>query len=391
MLLVNEDEAAFWRSHVSAATHVLAFDDNYLLQVHGNVKAALAIANAQPYETLYLCCDGDELDEAVATRCGTLLVGMPHDALADVLAANMAEAVDLADRLRRSESVGYFAEVASTAIDPGKVANTSGRILIRDPAAFGDIREQARVIALGRSFKPEDTRSKKHQLTRRILDHVKRARPDQTLASVLGDAIAWVHSTTPVDTITRIPPRPGDTNDGVGHLLTAACQRAERTDPGMLARLNLGAATCTRPYLKQKQVGSYENRRANVDGAFRSASNVRGQHVLLVDDVLTSGHTAAEVARTVLAAGADRVTCLILGENQNVVLAWTGAAYPCPLRTCGGELMLRFNQKEQSAFWTCSNHFKTGCDTIVPWRPGLEAWNATNSRDSLDDDRDVTF
>ncbi len=49
-------------------------------------------------------------------------------------------------------------------------------------------------------------------------------------------------------------------------------------------------------------------RGANVAGAFRisevAGSAVRGEHVLLVDDVLTTGATVVECARTLVTAGA---------------------------------------------------------------------------------------
>ena len=55
-------------------------------------------------------------------------------------------------------------------------------------------------------------------------------------------------------------------------------------------------------------------RRANVTGAFSLAGGVRavleGSHVLLIDDVLTTGATACEAADTLIAAGAARVTLI---------------------------------------------------------------------------------
>ncbi len=55
-------------------------------------------------------------------------------------------------------------------------------------------------------------------------------------------------------------------------------------------------------------------RRANVAGAFSLAAGVRavleGAHVLLIDDVLTTGATACEAAETLIAAGAARVTLI---------------------------------------------------------------------------------
>ena len=59
-------------------------------------------------------------------------------------------------------------------------------------------------------------------------------------------------------------------------------------------------------------------RRANVSGAFRptpEADAVRGRHVLLVDDVLTTGATAAEVARTLERAGSTGVVIVTFARS----------------------------------------------------------------------------
>ncbi len=52
---------------------------------------------------------------------------------------------------------------------------------------------------------------------------------------------------------------------------------------------------------------SLAQRRSNVRGAFAVAEPLVGVRVALVDDVLTSGCTADEISRTLLAAGAARV------------------------------------------------------------------------------------
>ena len=59
-------------------------------------------------------------------------------------------------------------------------------------------------------------------------------------------------------------------------------------------------------------------RAANVRGAFAVTrpAGVEGAHVLLVDDVTTTGATANEATRTLLRAGGQRVTVAVLAKSE---------------------------------------------------------------------------
>ena len=59
-------------------------------------------------------------------------------------------------------------------------------------------------------------------------------------------------------------------------------------------------------------------RRANVLGAYRVLDPVQiaGKRVLLVDDVVTTGQTLSECARTLRMAGAEDVLCVTLAKAR---------------------------------------------------------------------------
>ena len=63
---------------------------------------------------------------------------------------------------------------------------------------------------------------------------------------------------------------------------------------------------------------SRSRRIANMRGAFSvtCAECLRGAHVLLIDDVTTTGATANEATRTLLSAGASRVTLAVLAKTD---------------------------------------------------------------------------
>jgi ComF family protein len=84
------------------------------------------------------------------------------------------------------------------------------------------------------------------------------------------------------------------------------------------ARVLLRGLRRTRPTPPQKEIPSVEARRRNVAGAFavdeKYRAAVKGEHIVLIDDVLTSGATASACARALKQAGASQVDVLVLAR-----------------------------------------------------------------------------
>lgn len=72
------------------------------------------------------------------------------------------------------------------------------------------------------------------------------------------------------------------------------------------ARVEVAALTKVRETTPQRTLGR-ASRRANLRGAFRCDLDVRGAHVVIVDDVITTGATAGCVADAIRRAGAASV------------------------------------------------------------------------------------
>ena len=70
-------------------------------------------------------------------------------------------------------------------------------------------------------------------------------------------------------------------------------------------------------YTSQQTRLSANQRRDNVRGAFAPAGeNLEGQHLLLVDDVMTTGATVSECAKVLKKSGASRVSVLTLARAR---------------------------------------------------------------------------
>ncbi|MCF0121107.1 MAG: ComF family protein [Oscillospiraceae bacterium] len=66
----------------------------------------------------------------------------------------------------------------------------------------------------------------------------------------------------------------------------------------------------------QSTMGDREQRKANISGAYSvpDPELIAGKRILLIDDIITTGATLSECARTLLLAGADSVVCAALAR-----------------------------------------------------------------------------
>lgn len=101
--------------------------------------------------------------------------------------------------------------------------------------------------------------------------------------------------------------------------------RERKFDQAALLAVALGEVTkrtveeswLSRTRATPRQVGlSDTEREENVAGAFVASDAARGQNVVLVDDVFTTGATAREAARALLQVGAGRIFVLTLARAR---------------------------------------------------------------------------
>ena len=66
----------------------------------------------------------------------------------------------------------------------------------------------------------------------------------------------------------------------------------------------------------QSGTSGAEERQKNVLGVYRAVTSFAGEHVLLVDDIVTTGATLSEAAKELLNAGAEQVSGLTLARTD---------------------------------------------------------------------------
>jgi len=132
------------------------------------------------------------------------------------------------------------------------------------------------------------------------------------LAAAFGDALAPLVTGRRIDTIMPMPLSPARLRQrGFNQALEIARHVARRT--GLPLRPDL--AQRVRDTVPQTDL-PHDARDANVRGAFACTDGVAGATLAVVDDVMTTGASLAELARTLKRAGAVRV------ENWVVARTW---------------------------------------------------------------------
>lgn len=94
-------------------------------------------------------------------------------------------------------------------------------------------------------------------------------------------------------------------------LAEAVAAELDATAIGTLKKIRNTAA--------QSQTGSAEKRRANISGAYRvpEPERVADKRILLIDDIVTTGSTLSECARSLGLAGAERVLCATIARHRD--------------------------------------------------------------------------
>lgn len=218
-------------------------------------------------------------------------------------------------------------------LQPGACCHLCSEPLAPDAFLFGDDHVQPRCATCSET-KPRFVRATSYALYDDLREaiHLLKFEGVVSLAKPLGHMLAaailqQLPAAPTALTVVPVPLFRGKRRFNQSTLLAeAALQHLRGTAPSSTLRLRPGLLRRTR-HTESQFLLSPTERRTNVRGAFQVQGSVAGLHILLVDDIYTTGTTARECTRTLLAAGAASVRVATLARaGRDTAVAWHPSA-----------------------------------------------------------------
>ncbi|MCY8855545.1 ComF family protein [Bacillus subtilis] len=329
------------------------------------IESAMDLTGFESYQMLVVSKSHQQLKPAINLPIGTVLYNKnPHILYEDIghLPDLKVEEIEKIPQLFNL-TTGYFSEIVTTYITQYKPLSNSGYVF-----RFFAQSEQTSVemISAGRYFGPKHSLYESIQLSKRITKSKSETSQNNLFKSIYKPIIQFINEQNLVSGITRVPSRP---------------EKADRLAPIVkMLSIELGFEDlssnliCINNYPTHKNLGK-EQRFINVRNQFKADLMEPLEHVVIIDDVFTTGATMLECAKTLYNAGVKKVTGVVLGVNQ-FADEFLDRYIVC--ENCGGRLHLRLNNKNRSAFYGCEHYHQHQCPTLS-YGKGLNRMVTENS------------
>ncbi len=381
--LSHEIKYLFFSSNEDRLETIKTFDERFLI-FNGalfshcyvteiereNLAKSLAIIDLPTYHIALFSKNLKNLLSIKSIQIGTILLS-PSSDFTDYdrvgkLPDFEVETVEGINDILKKNLTGFTSEVVSTVFNNGNKLQWNLTSVCLTKLKIEELDRTVELIFGGRYFGHMDSRHRFHQLSQRVLKNkAKSTNQVKVFLTVFGNLIDFVNEIDKVSGITRIPPRPQqfDRFEPIIEMIHKARPCFENHSKSFRANRN---------FESQKALDA-ESRIKNVDGVFEFEGSLENKHMVIIDDVVTTGATAKEAARVLYSHGASKVTFIALAVNQFGMPVLHIKELSCT--RCGNQMKMLFTS-DDSAIFECSG--SQGCGRQLSYFAGLRQRNIQN-------------
>lgn len=301
--------------------------------------------------------DANLIEEARLLSIGTVLIDkniIEYDQIGKMPDFHLYSFDEVEDIMTMKQ--GYYTEVRTTLDNSNRPLSESGYVL--ESKLFREGYE-IDILAGGRYFNTSDRNYILHQLSNRINKSKYDTSQQDLFLTCYTSLIRFLIENDADISISRVPSRLGkidrfeNITERIAHHFKV---------PNISETL-----VCRTDYPNHKGL-SAGLRFQNVEDVFHingNDSNYRDKHVVIIDDVITTGATAFECAKKYLLAGAKKVSIVVLAVNQ-FTNYFGNSELIC--EDCDSKMVMRIS-KNNSAFYGCTGYIN-GCKNTYNYITG---------------------
>ncbi len=199
----------------------------------------------------------------------------------------------------------------------------------------------------------------------RFIDHFNR---------YFDDLILYINDIIEVNIVCSVPLKPLQINEGKENRF----EKMRLVESSKICNVNHNILKCIKDY--QNKSSNLHEREKNVEGAYLLNANVKDKHIVLIDDIYTTGTTVKEIVRILYLNGAKHVTVVVIAINQQINSNYDFTCFKCI--KCNSDMKIRCQRKEDALFWGCSKYFDDyeKCTNLINLEEGLIKTKIANSR-----------
>lgn len=240
---------------------------------------------------------------------------------------------------------------------------TSGMII---PLIFEVDEEEYPMYMLGRYFGYSHYMSQLHPYSSTLyLNKNERGKAygkyNEEFAILYACAVEKIQLFGDIDGVVSVPTRPGkiDRFESILEHISDKC-----SIKNLSKKFN-----CLYDYPTQKSLSTTE-RQTNIEGVFQYKGDLTGKHIILIDDIVTTGATIRECISVLKKCGAEQVTIVVLAINQIQGYYWSSNIAEVSCSNCGAKMHLLINSKNKNFFYSCyechgTKSFDSGREELI--------------------------
>lgn len=309
------------------------------------VLEVLVRAKCESYSVIAISKDPLFLKEMMQNHIGTIFVGDFKKNLLKYSPDFIIPSISSLAKILTGERIGYAAEAKAIYGTCNK--NTLSLLKCESEVILNN--EIKKVVTLyfgGRYYSYDNQYLQNDPLSYIVMNFKNKYIP--IVDAFFDLAISFINKKEHIDILTYVPMKPMDILTNRFNRFTSLELREVKQGGVQLQNI----INCNKDF--SQKGNDLHMRREIVKGAFYVSENVVGKDVMIIDDVVASGSTVLEIAKTLYEQGANKVIVIALAANQLTESSLVYKSLTCDY--CDSPVVLRLNKKKNTLFFGCRNY-----------------------------------